>query len=86
MQIEGMFMYSSELSEPDFTKSPKVFNPVDMTVSGGEFVVAMFDSIVLFITKISQSVVGFKPIGIYDRCRIRFSPDNRHKFEPQSSF
>ena len=61
MQIERMLMHPSELSQADFTKPPKIFNPVDMAVSIDEFVFAMFDSVVLFVAKVSQSVYVSNP-------------------------
>jgi len=64
VQSKGPFADASELTEPPFSNGPEVFNAVNMTPSIGKFIVAMFDTIVLLIPKVHQTVIGLKSIGI----------------------
>ena len=64
MQIESLFGYSSELREPIFSPSPKVFNTIYVIVAVSELVVSMLDSIVFLIAEIYQPVIGLKAVCI----------------------
>ena len=67
MQTKSTFANASELVEPGFCDSPKVFNPVNMVMAIGKFIASMFDPIVFFITKVYKAVIGLKSIGINRR-------------------
>ena len=69
-------MYPSELSKPDFAKPPKVFDPINMVVSIGKFVLAMLDAIMLFVPIIYKSVIGLESVGINHCICIGFAFDN----------
>ena len=56
VQSKGPFADASELTEPPFSNGPEVFNAVNMTAFIGKFIVAMFDMIVLLITKVYQAL------------------------------
>ena len=60
MQIECAFMNSTELRQSCFCNCPEVFNAINMVVSISKFILSMFNSMMLFIAKIYQSIIGFK--------------------------
>lgn len=69
-------MYSPELRQSHFTEPPKVLYSVDMVMSIGKFILSMFDSIMLFISKIRQSIISLKSIGINNRIGISLALNN----------
>ena len=79
-------MDTSELSQANFTQPPEVLYSVNVVVSICKFILAMLDSIMLFITKISQSVVGLKSVGVNDRSRVGFTLDNGQKLSCRAVF
>ena len=79
VQSKGTFADTPELIEPPFSDGPKVFNAINMTASVGKFIVAMFDTIVLLITKVYQAIIALESIGIDDRVSIDLLPYNGHQ-------
>jgi hypothetical protein len=73
-------MHATELGKPHFTQAPKVLNSVDMVVSFGELIFAVFDAKMSLISKISQAVISFKTIGINRGFSIGLLRYNRHYF------
>ena len=61
-----MSVYPSELSQSDFTQTPKVFDTVYVVGPVGKNVVIMFDAIMLLIAIIDQSVIDPTAIAIND--------------------
>lgn len=76
MQEECGFMKTTELCQSCFRNSPEVLNTIDMVGAIGKFVLSMSDSMMLFISKIDQAVIGLEPIGIDSRFFIDFFPDD----------
>ena len=64
MQLEGLFGYSSEPRESNFSPPPKVFNTVYVIMTVSELVVSMLDPIVFLIAEIHQPVIGLKAVCI----------------------
>jgi len=68
MQIKSTFMDSSKSSQSDFAEPPKVLNAVDMIsyftakLPLCKFIFSMPNSVVLFISKISKSIIRFPRI------------------------
>ena len=79
-------MYSAELRQADFTQPPEVLDTVDMVVSIGKFILTMLDSIMLFISKICQSVVGSKSVGVDACSRVGFAFDNGQQLACRAVF
>lgn len=79
-------MYTSELCESDFAESPEVFDPINMVVSIGKFILAMLDSIMLFVPVINKSVVGFETIGVNDCISVGFAFNNWHQLTHRAVF
>ena len=76
MQIECGFMIASELGESGFGDSPEVFNTIDMVGIMRKFILYMLDSMMLFVTKIDQAVIGLESIGINHSIRCYLIPDD----------
>ena len=69
-------MDTSKLCQSDFTQAPEVLDTVYMVVPICKFILAMLDSIMFLITKIRQSVIGLKAVGVNNRSRVGFALDN----------
>ena len=68
MQIKSSFMDSSKSNQSNFAKSPKVLDAVDMILHFTaklplcKFIFSMPNSVMFFISKISQTIVRFPRI------------------------
>jgi hypothetical protein len=76
MQVECGFMEIAELCQSHFLDSPEIFYTVYMVRAIGKFVLSVFDSIMLFVPEINQTIIGFESIGIDNRFFINFFPDD----------
>ena len=57
MIVKGIFLDSTELREPCFSKTPEAFNPINMASSPNKFVLSMVYSKMFFIPQINQSII-----------------------------
>jgi hypothetical protein len=67
MQVEHMLMHPSELCQPHFAQSPKVFNAVNVVAPIGKFIVAMLYPKMFFMPIVHQPIAGLKTVGV-DNC------------------
>ena len=57
-----MFMDTAEPGKSNFAEAPEVLDPVDMVIALSKLIFSVPDSIMSFITKISQSIISLKTI------------------------
>ena len=77
MQIKSRFGKASELCQTHFSNSPKVFDAINMGLAVCKFIVAMLNSIMLFITQVHKTVIALPPIGVDGAFKIHLAPDHR---------
>ena len=66
MKVEGAFVNASELAQPGLGYSPEVFYPIDMIPSYCKFIFPMSNSVVTTITKVYETIICLKGVGIYN--------------------
>ncbi len=66
MQVKGLRIHSPKLNKPIFRVSPEAFNPVDMGLVSGKFVLPVAHLQVLSITDIDQAVIPSPVVRIDD--------------------
>ena len=79
MQIECTFMNTTKLRQSCFCDCPEVFNSINMVRTMRKLIIAMLDSMVLFIAKIHQAVIRFKPVRVHDGIFFDFVSDDGQK-------
>jgi hypothetical protein len=57
IKIKRRFMDTVELHEPSFRKGPERFYPINVSLSLGEFVVSMVDTVMLLVPEVNQTAV-----------------------------
>ncbi len=86
MIVKGLFMNAPEAGKAHFAQPPKILNSVDVVATSCKLVVPMSDAVMSFISKVGEPIVGFESIGINDRVRSDFLPDNRQYFSHRAVF
>ena len=66
-------MHPSETDQTCFGKSPKAFDAVNMRMLISEFVIAMLNTIVFFITQINQAIIAAPAVGMDDAFKLNMT-------------
>ena len=69
-------MDTMEFHKPPLGKGPKGFDSIDMSLSIGEFVGSMMDTIMLFVPKVNQTAVPAPRVRMNYAIRINASTNN----------
>ena len=76
MQVELLFPQPFELRQPILCKAPKAFDPVDVTATTSEFILAVMYAKVLLEAKVHQAVVALPAIGMNHRLDFHMASDH----------
>ena len=79
VQVKSVFANASKLAKPGFCDGPKILDPVNMATAIGKFIAAVLNSVVLFISKVYQPVIGPKSISVNSRVFIDLLLYNGHQ-------
>jgi len=83
MQVKGVFIQSSEFAQPGFCICPVPIgrdNPIYMRFPFSEFVNSMFDSIMLLISQIHETIIATRGIRMNNALDANLSSKYRLKY------
>ena len=79
MQVKSAFIQSSEFAQPGFGKCPETFYPIYVRFSISKFVNSVFDSIMLLISQIHETIITTPGIRMNNTFYADFSSNYRLK-------
>ena len=77
MQIERVFIHTSEPGESCFGIAPKALDSINMTFIMNKLILSMVDSKMLLVPEINESIVATPAIRMDNTLKVYTTPDNR---------
>jgi len=77
MQIERIFIHTSEPGESCFGIPPKALDSIDMTFIMNKLILSMVDFEMFFISEINEPIVTSPAVRMYNTLEVHTTPDHR---------
>ena len=80
MQVKSIFIQSAEFAQPGFSVCPKALNPIYVRFPISKFINSMFDSIMLLISQIHETIIATRGIRMNNALDANLSSKYRLKY------